>query len=242
MGAGVGALGSALTGRNPFQGALLGGATGGLMGGSGSLLGQTELGKSIFGTGVIPTATGNIPLSAAQNMLAPTTQLTENLGMARTLADQSMLNAAQPAIGAVGATGEMGGANLLGAGIANKVPAVTDTLANAAIQPTVTPSMFTSPFQGGIGNMITDEQWQAVAAEASKDPDTWSKFQKFAKENLTPNNMLGVASLVKNYSPQQTAPRSTGGGASVGVSRGQAPQIPTFNVGSVVQRKKIGQI
>ena len=38
IGAGLGAAGSALTGRNPFQGALLGGAGGGLMSGASSLL------------------------------------------------------------------------------------------------------------------------------------------------------------------------------------------------------------
>lgn len=237
VGAGIGALGSALAGRNPLQGALIGGASGGIFGGKESLLGQTELGKSLFAT-AIPS--GAIPAEAARNMLSPTLQLGQEIGSPALYSGASSLS--QPAIGALGTTGEMGGANLLGAGIANKVPAVTDTLANAAIQPVASPSMFTSPFQGGIGNMISDEQWQAVANEASKNPDTWSKFQQFAKENLTPNNMLGVASLVKNYSPQQPMPRSSGGGASVGVSRGQAPQIPTFNVGSVVQRKKIGQI
>lgn len=40
IGAGVGAVGSAITGKNPIQGALLGGATGGLFGGKESLFGD----------------------------------------------------------------------------------------------------------------------------------------------------------------------------------------------------------
>ena len=39
IGAGVGAVGSAITGQSPLKGALLGGATGGLFGGQESLLG-----------------------------------------------------------------------------------------------------------------------------------------------------------------------------------------------------------
>jgi hypothetical protein len=55
IGAGVGALTSAATGQNPFTGALLGGATGGVFGGSESLLGgkiADAFGKSAFGNTV----------------------------------------------------------------------------------------------------------------------------------------------------------------------------------------------
>lgn len=68
IGAGVGAVGSAITGQSPIKGALLGGATGGLFGGSESLLGQTELGKSLFSSaagGYVPGAAvgGTLPAS-----------------------------------------------------------------------------------------------------------------------------------------------------------------------------------
>lgn len=68
MGAGIGALGSAVTGRNPLQGALLGGATGGILGGKESLLGKTAFGKNLFGTaagGFDPTTAvgGGLPAS-----------------------------------------------------------------------------------------------------------------------------------------------------------------------------------
>jgi len=63
VGAGVGALGSAITGKNPFKGALLGGATGGLTGGVSSLMnggsflegvsgGFNPLSSQVAGTGV----------------------------------------------------------------------------------------------------------------------------------------------------------------------------------------------
>jgi hypothetical protein len=68
IGAGVGAVGSAITGQSPLKGALLGGATGGLFGGSESLLGQTELGKNLFSSaagGYVPGAAvgGGLPAS-----------------------------------------------------------------------------------------------------------------------------------------------------------------------------------
>ncbi len=51
IGAGLGAIGSAVTGKNPLQGALLGGATGGLFGGKESLLGS-----KLFSSGAIPAS------------------------------------------------------------------------------------------------------------------------------------------------------------------------------------------
>jgi len=50
IGAGIGAVGSAITGKSPIQGALLGGATGGLFGGKESLFGD-KLGSLFSGAG-----------------------------------------------------------------------------------------------------------------------------------------------------------------------------------------------
>lgn len=50
IGAGIGAVGSAITGKNPLQGALIGGATGGLFGGKESLFGD-KLGGLFSSTG-----------------------------------------------------------------------------------------------------------------------------------------------------------------------------------------------
>jgi len=52
IGAGLGALGSAITGGNPIKGAVLGGAGGGLFGGSSSLLG----GGSLLGSSTVPAS------------------------------------------------------------------------------------------------------------------------------------------------------------------------------------------
>lgn len=61
IGAGIGALGSAVQGKSPLTGALLGGATGGLFGGSESLLGGKIAGA--FGQGAAGGVSNGINLS-----------------------------------------------------------------------------------------------------------------------------------------------------------------------------------
>ena len=88
IGAGVGAVGSAITGQSPLKGALLGGATGGLFGGSDSLLGSkvanmfssgvtpgVQLGLDAAGTPIVP-GMGINTLSSS----IPTTSIGTNLG------------------------------------------------------------------------------------------------------------------------------------------------------------------
>ena len=67
IGAGVGAVGSAITGQSPIKGALLGGATGGLSGGSDSLW----VGKiaDMFSSGVTPGVA--LTTDAAGTAIAP---------------------------------------------------------------------------------------------------------------------------------------------------------------------------
>lgn len=85
IGAGLGAAGSALTGRNPFQGALLGGASGGLMSGASSLLpslgasvvpassvGQAVVANSIDDMGMIFNPATGTYLNPANYMAAST--------------------------------------------------------------------------------------------------------------------------------------------------------------------------
>jgi hypothetical protein len=64
IGAGVGALTSAATGQNPFTGALLGGATGGVFGGSESLLGGKIAGA--FGQGAAGGASKGITAATGE--------------------------------------------------------------------------------------------------------------------------------------------------------------------------------
>lgn len=69
IGAGVGAVGSAITGQSPLKGALLGGATGGLFGGQDSLLGGKI--ANMFSSGVTPgvqAATGEFMKQAVPGM------------------------------------------------------------------------------------------------------------------------------------------------------------------------------
>ena len=88
IGAGVGAVGSAITGQSPLKGALLGGATGGLFGGSESLLGSKV--ANMFSSGVTPgvqlgadaAGTAFTPGMGINNLFSPvpTTGLSTNLG------------------------------------------------------------------------------------------------------------------------------------------------------------------
>ncbi len=64
IGAGIGALGSAVQGKSPLTGALLGGATGGLFGGSESLLGGKIAGA--FGQGAAGGASQGITAATGQ--------------------------------------------------------------------------------------------------------------------------------------------------------------------------------
>ena len=67
IGAGLGAAGSAITGRDPFQGALLGGAGGGLFGGATNLMNTGALmGASPVGAQVAQSAmAANAPFAGA---------------------------------------------------------------------------------------------------------------------------------------------------------------------------------
>lgn len=88
IGAGVGAVGSAITGQSPLKGALLGGATGGLFGGSESLLGGNI--AKMFSSGVTPgvalttdaAGTAIAPGMGINNLFSqvPTTGIGTNLG------------------------------------------------------------------------------------------------------------------------------------------------------------------
>jgi hypothetical protein len=88
IGAGVGAVGSAITGQSPIKGALLGGATGGLFGGSDSLLGGKI--ADMFSSGVTPgvklttdaVGTAITPGMGINNLFSsvPTTGVGTNLG------------------------------------------------------------------------------------------------------------------------------------------------------------------
>jgi hypothetical protein len=91
IGAGIGALGSAVQGKSPLTGALMGGATGGLFGGSESLLGGKI--ASAFGQGATAGVTNGI--TAATGELAkqaiPSVGI-QGLGQGLNYADDLALN------------------------------------------------------------------------------------------------------------------------------------------------------
>lgn len=80
IGAGIGALGSALFGGNPFQGAALGGVTGGLLGGApagawtGGQAAALSTTPASMGISLAPAAVGDTALSLAPEVIstAPT--------------------------------------------------------------------------------------------------------------------------------------------------------------------------
>ena len=90
IGAGIGALGSAVQGKSPLTGALMGGATGGLFGGSESLLGgkiasafgQGAVGGTGIKLGADAAGTAIVPSVGVNNLFSqiPTTGIGSNLG------------------------------------------------------------------------------------------------------------------------------------------------------------------
>lgn len=117
IGAGIGALGSAVQGKSPLTGALLGGATGGLFGGSESLLGGKI--ASAFGQG----ATGGVSqgIQAATGQAA--TQAIPSVGI------QNIGQFAKPL---VGVTDDLGASLLDDVGIAaSNIPSTNIPLSTA---------------------------------------------------------------------------------------------------------------
>lgn len=134
IGAGVGALTSAATGQNPFTGALLGGATGGVFGGSESLLGgkiADAFGKSSLGSAVGGASKGIVaPIGefakqgvssvGVQNLgqfATPLANVTDDLG-ASLSNNFSIASSGMPSTGIPLSTGDLAGGagnNVLGA-------------------------------------------------------------------------------------------------------------------------------
>ena len=96
IGAGVGALGSSLTGRNPIQGALLGGALGGIGG---------ELIPAFQGAGQATATSASTAANAGGNYLASTEA---PIGMFNTFNTATGNPLTNPAAQIVGSTGEIG--------------------------------------------------------------------------------------------------------------------------------------
>ena len=240
IGAGVGALTSAATGQNPFTGALLGGATGGVFGGSESLLGgkiADAFGKSSLGSAVggaskgITAATGELAKQAIPSMGIQ--NLGSNLG-------QNVLS------GAAGSVDDIAGSYLLGQGA---LPATTATGAYAGGIP-----LSTGDLAGGVGN-------NALGANMSKlfnytPPTALEKLQgvgtdaySWAKDNPLSAGSIGLKGI--ELANQPPKPVDTSGQRPVkqgSFEGGAGIQMPTPAATGVsprilpAQPNKTGQI
>jgi hypothetical protein len=204
VGAGIGALGSAITGGNPLKGALLGGVGGGLTGGATSLLnggsflegaGLNSLG---FGSGVTGATSGTssalVGGTSPASFLTPTEQLGEGLGGMQTAFTPSGSSSI------IGSTGEIApNLNLINTE-ALKV-AAPQTLANET-------SIFAPAASGGLTPMSTSE-YEMLAKAAQTDPSLWDKLKPY----VTPSNMIGAANVAAQYQPKPYQMTSSGGGA-----------------------------
>lgn len=240
IGAGVGALTSAATGQNPFTGALLGGATGGVFGGSESLLGgkiADAFGKSSLGSAVggaskgITAATGELAKQAIPSMGIQ--NLGSNLG-------QNVLS------GAAGSVDDIAGSYLLGQGA---LPATTATGAYAGGIP-----LSTGDLAGGVGN-------NALGANMSKlfnytPPTALEKLQgvgtdaySWAKDNPLSAGSIGLKGIELANQPPKPVDTSAQRPVKQGSFEGGAGiQMPTPAATGVsprilpAQPNKTGQI
>jgi hypothetical protein len=121
IGAGIGALGSAVQGKSPLTGALLGGATGGLFGGSESLLGGKIAGA--FGQGAVGGTGVKLGVDAAGTAIVP------SMGI-NTLSSQIPTTAIGANLGAIG-SGALPATTATGA-YAGGIPLTTSNLAGGA--------------------------------------------------------------------------------------------------------------
>ena len=121
IGAGIGALGSAVQGKSPLTGALMGGATGGLFGGSESLLGGKI--ASAFGQGAVGGTGVKLGVDAAGTAIVP------SMGI-NTLSSQIPTTAIGADLGLIG-SGALPATTATGA-YAGGIPLTTGNLAGGA--------------------------------------------------------------------------------------------------------------
>jgi hypothetical protein len=197
IGAGIGALGSAVQGKSPLTGALLGGATGGLFGGSESLLGGKI--ASAFGQGAVGGVSNGI--TAATGELAK--QAIPSVGI-QGLGQNVGQNLAT---GAVGSLDDIAGSWAIGKGA---LPATTTTGAYAGGIPVsagdltrgVTGTTSTGAYQIPLESINTSKLFNYT------DPTMMDKIQGFGNDAF---------SFAKNN------PVTTGGYALKGIEAMNAP-------------------
>lgn len=208
IGAGIGALGSAVQGKSPLTGALLGGATGGLFGGSESLLGGKIAGA--FGQGAAGGVTNGINLS----------QVGTNVGgTALGVGSQGITNIAQFAKPLTGIADDA----VIGASLADDVGIAASNIPSTNIPLSV------GNLKGSLPSMNMPLADRVNAMDASKlfnytDPTMMDKIQGFGNDAFSwaknnPTSAGGFA--VKGIEAINTPPEKVNTSAQQPVRQGQ---------------------
>lgn len=164
IGAGIGALGSAVQGKSPLTGALLGGATGGLFGGSESLLGgkiADAFGQSAIGSTVGGVAKGGIDLAKVGTNVG---------GTALNVGSQGISNIAQFAKPLAGVADDAA----IGASLADDI-----SIASSGIPSTGIP-LSVSDLRGGVGKDMLNSNMSKLFNYT--DPTMMEKVQGFGND------------------------------------------------------------
>ena len=187
IGAGIGALGSAVFGQNPIQGAALGGITGGLLGG----LPAGAWGGSAAKVAESPVVAGTVPSA----FFAPTEQLYQGLG--------GMQTAIYPSGAATIGSGEFLSPNM---GLIN-----TEALKVAAPQTMANEVSLLNPAgMGGLTPMSSAEYDSLANIKTS--PSIWDKISPYANVQ----NLAGAASVYNAFNKPTPMPQAPSGGVQRG--------------------------
>ena len=210
IGAGIGALGSALFGQDPFKGAALGGVTGGLLGGmpAGSWSGgAAKLAEAPVVAGTSPAA-----------FIAPTEQLYQGLG-----GMQTVIN---PSAAATIGSGEFLAPNM---GLIN-----TEALKVAAPQTLASEASLLNP--AGMGGLtpMSSAEYESLAQKTAA-PSLWDKVSPYA--NI--QNLSGAANIYNQFNKPTQYPQAPQGRVSQGQMPQGNDVMALIKAISIPEKKRI---
>lgn len=227
IGAGIGAVGSAITGRDPLKGAMLGGSLGAGYGGFSNLAKGGSFMEGAFpfmGETTKAASLGNIAQGGGATMPA----WTPEIGMANTFNTGANIvgNAAPTVTGLGNIAPNMGLINKVGetsimnaANLASEVPMYSPAIMGAAGQGGLTAAATATPLSQQLGY-------------------TWDELKDLATSQNV-GNVIGGMNVAKQYMQRPTPPQAPAGG----VSRGNPPQVTPINellaLSKPQQRKRI---
>lgn len=212
IGAGIGAIGAAATGNNPFKGALLGGSLGTGYGGVKSLIegGSFLQGAAPFLSETVkPAAMSSIAQGGGATMPA----WIPEIGMANTFnTGANIISNATPTVTGLGNLApNMGLVNKLGEG--SKIINASNLASSVAdFSPSI---MSLSPSAGGLTAASTTVPYLQQLGY------TWDEIKSMLPEMSSQNvsNVIGGANIARQYMQPRQVPQAPAGG----VSRGNPP-------------------